>query len=56
MQGLRLESGWTANEHRETFWDDRNFVRPECGDGCTTTYIYQNSLNYKHKIDEYYGM
>ena len=36
----REEWGVSANEYGIYFWDDENFLKLDCGDGCTTLGIY----------------
>lgn len=42
--GLQEGAGLTANGQKETFGDDGNILKLNCGDGCTTINLPKNYL------------
>ena len=55
--------GWEGEEcqviacrHRIYFWSNRNILKFESGDSCTTLGIHQKSFNYTLQKGKFYGM
>lgn len=37
---IRAYLGWSESEHKGTLGDDRNVIKVDCGEGCTTLHTF----------------
>ena len=52
MPGAGVKRGIDPNGHEESFEVDVSVPTLDCGDGCTTLYIYEKALNCTPKMNE----